>query len=197
VRDGISSRTHHTYILYCISSRIVTAFFLAVFGPKAFVFVRKHRHCSVGARMFSYRRRHPHSFLCIYIYVFYIISPLFGGGRHISTPKLPLSRWDKKNTRPRIRSCVSVYKSPAPVKFIRPEADFWISRPLCGRNAETATRVHLFRQCTLHTHTHTRIIIVYETLRIDRDLMDRYYAVTRHASNRRDPRLRKFQIMIW
>lgn len=82
----------YLYIYYIVSLRIVTAFFLAVFGPKAFVFVRKYRYCSVGARMFSYRRRYPHSFL----YIFYIISPLFSGGRHILTPKLPLSRWDKK-----------------------------------------------------------------------------------------------------
>jgi len=53
---------------------------------------------------------------------------------------------------------VCIYKSPAPVKFIRPEADFWISRPLCGRSAGTAaTRVHLFRQCHTHTHTHTHM----------------------------------------
>lgn len=146
----------YLFIYYIVSSRIVAAFFLAVFGPKAFVFVRKYRHCSVGARMFSYRRWYPHSFL----YIFYIISPLFSGGRHISTPKLPLSRWDKKKHTP-THSRVYIYP--------RLWSNLSDPKPISGfldRSAGSAGTpdVHLFTQiytqCTLHTriiHGHTTL----------------------------------------
>lgn len=144
------------YIYYIVSSRIVAAFFLAVFGPKAFVFVRKYRHCSVGARMFSYRRRYPHSFL----YIFYIISPLFSGGRHISTPKLPLSRWDKKKHTP-THSRVYIYP-PLWSNLSDP-------KPISGfldRSAGSAGTpgVHLFTQLYTQCMLHTRIIYGHTTL---------------------------------